>query len=156
MRIRAFLLALTAGCVLGHAADWLTDAYDTKRTNWQRDEKLLSPQTAKDIKLLWKIKLDNQPREMHNLFPPLIVEKVNTSKGVKQMLVETGVSDNLYGIDVADGEELTPPAKFMPPNGKPYALNLFNNVLYTHTAQGCGGNPNMVYAYDLPTKKVGT
>ena len=44
----------------------------------------------------------------------------------------------------------------MPPNGKPYALNLFNNVIYTHTAQGCGGNPNMVYAYDLATKKVGT
>ena len=27
------------------------------------------------------------------------------------------------------------------PNGKPYALNLFNNMIYTHTAQGCGGRP---------------
>ena len=43
----------------------------------------------------------------------------------------------------------------MPPNGKPYALNLRNNVIYTHTAQGCGGNPNMVYIYDLATDKVG-
>ena len=44
----------------------------------------------------------------------------------------------------------------MPPNGKPYALNLVNNVIYTHTAQGCGGNPNMAYSYDLATHKVGS
>ena len=43
----------------------------------------------------------------------------------------------------------------MPPNGKPYALNLRDNVIYTHTAQGCGGNPNMVYIYDLATDRVG-
>ena len=45
---------------------------------------------------------------------------------------------------------------FLPPNGKPYGLNLYNNVLYTTTAQGCGGNPNQFYAYDLATKKVGS
>jgi outer membrane protein assembly factor BamB len=216
MRITRILLALSAGCVLAWGADWLTDGFDTKRTAWQRDEKIFSTANAKDIKLLWKVKLDNEPREMHNLFPPLIVDKVNTPGGAKQVLIETGVSDNLYGIDVetgqqiwkkhftytpanggrsggilcpggitatpviaptgngkytiyavswsgelhqinaADGEELTPPAKFMPPNGKPYALNLFHNMIYTHTAQGCGGNPNMAYVYDLPTKKVGT
>ncbi len=39
----------------------------------------------------------------------------------------------------------------MPPNGKPYALNLVNNVIYTHSGQGCGGNPNMAYSYDLAT-----
>jgi hypothetical protein len=33
---------------------------------------------------------------------------------------------------------------------------LFKNAIYTHTAQGCGGNPNMVYIYDLATKKVGS
>ena len=48
------------------------------------------------------------------------------------------------------------PSKFMPPNGKPYALNLVNNVIYTHSGQGCGGNPNMAYTYDLATHKVGS
>ena len=62
----------------------------------------------------------------------------------------------LHQLNVADGEEVAQPAKFMPPNGKPYALNLFNNMIYTHTAQGCGGNPNIAYVYDLATKKVGT
>jgi outer membrane protein assembly factor BamB len=210
-------LAVAAAPVF--CADWLTDGGDVKRTAWQRDEKIFSLASVRDTKLLWKIKLDNEVRQMHALFPPLIVEKVNTSAGVKQLAIVAGVSDNIFAIDVdkgevlwkkhfnstwtppatggrgagilcpggltatpvigpagagkytiyaaswdgmlhqlnvADGEDVAPPSKFMPPNGKPYALNLFNNVIYTHTAQGCGGNPNVAYAYDLATNKVGT
>jgi putative pyrroloquinoline-quinone-binding quinoprotein len=61
----------------------------------------------------------------------------------------------LRTVDVATGEEIEPPAPFLPPNGKPYGLNLVNGVIYTTTAQGCGGNPNQFYSYDLATKKVG-
>ena len=32
------------------------------------------------MKLLWKLQLDNQPRQMHNLFPPLIVGDVTTAR----------------------------------------------------------------------------
>jgi outer membrane protein assembly factor BamB len=200
-------------------ADWLTDGYNSQRTNWQKDEKILSTASVKNMKLLWKLKLDNEPRQMHSLFPPLIVEAAMTSGGPKQIAIETGVSDNIYAIDiesgqviwkkhftssytpppngrgggilcpggitatpvvaptetpgkytiyaaswdgslhqlnVSDGEDVAPPTKFMPPNGKPYALNLFNGVIYTHTAQGCGGNPNIVYTFDLGTGKVGS
>ena len=35
-------------------------------------------------------------------------------------------------------------------------MNYHDNVLYTTTAQGCGGNPNQFYSYDLATKKVGS
>src|SRR5260221_1929216 len=100
-------------------ADWLTDGGNPQRTAWQKDEKILSTANAKDIRLLWKIKLDNAPRQMHNLFPPLIVERVNTSSGTKQIAIETGVSDNIYAIDVETGALLwkkhfqsawTPPA----------------------------------------------
>jgi hypothetical protein len=62
----------------------------------------------------------------------------------------------LHQVNVADGEDVAPPAKFIPPNGKPYALNLWKNVIYTHTAQGCGGHPNVAYAYDLATGRVGS
>ena len=62
----------------------------------------------------------------------------------------------LRQLDVATGEEVAPAEPFLPPNGKPYGLNLYKNVLYTTTAQGCGGNPNQFYAYDLETKKVGS
>jgi len=36
----------------------------------------------------------------------------------------------LHQLNVADGEDISPPTKFMPPNGKPYALNLWHDVLY--------------------------
>ncbi|MBL8178972.1 MAG: PQQ-binding-like beta-propeller repeat protein [Bryobacterales bacterium] len=219
MRVRLILPVACALSCAAFGADWLTDASDAFRTNWQRDEKILSVATAKDIKLLWKLKTDNEPRQMHALFPALIAGTVNTASGPREIAVVAGVSDNIYAIDakkgallwkkhfqssyqdpptgrgpgvlcpggltatptigpgdapgkyilyvaswdgslhqlnLADGEALTPPAKFMPPNGKPYALSLFKNVIYTHTAQGCGGNPNMVYTYDLATKKVGS
>jgi outer membrane protein assembly factor BamB len=207
-------------CTTAIAADWLTDGYDVKRTAWQRDEKTLSAASVKNMKLLWKLKLDNEPRQMHSLFPPLIIGKLDTRNGPREVVIETGVSDNIYAIDVekgellwkkhfestftppasggrgggilcpggitatpviapastpgkytiyvaswdgmlhqlnaADGEDVAPPAKWMPPNGKPYALNLFQNVIYTHTAQGCGGNPNMVYTFDLASKKAGS
>jgi len=215
MRVLLIVLALGLASVAARSADWLTDGNNPQRTNWQRDEKILTPANAKDIKLLWKLKLDNEPREMHSLLPPLIVERVNTSAGPRQIAIETGVSDNIYAIDVekgavlwkkhfassytpptggilcpggitatpvvapagspgkytiyaaswngslhqlnaADGEDVAPPAKFMPPNGKPYALNFWKGVIYTHTAQGCGGNPNMVYTFDLATGKVGS
>ena len=104
MRRFIVMVAITLGCANMFAADWLTDGGDPKRTAWQRDEKILSPSTVKNMKLLWKIKLDNEPRQMHSLFPPLIVHRVNTPTGPREILIETGVSDNIYGIDVETGK----------------------------------------------------
>ena len=215
--IAAPCLLLVAG-LLAHSADWLQDGGDSMRTNWQKDEKLISTSTAKNIKLLWKQKLDNQVRAMHSLLPPLVIERVNTPNGPKQLVIQAGVSDNVFALDVetgtmawslhfestfqdsggrgpsvlcpggmtanvvigpgdgggkyivyaaswdgrlhkvdaGTGKELIAPMKFMPSNGKPYALNLWNNSIYTHSAQGCGGNPNNVYIYDLATNIVGS
>ena len=83
------------------SADWLTDGGDVKRTNWQKDEKIINTKNAKDIKLLWQIKLDNQPRQMHSLLPPLVIGRLNTSTGPKQVVIQAGVSDNLYAIQRA-------------------------------------------------------
>lgn len=104
MRRFSLTMAIALGCVSVWGADWLTDGGNSQRTAWQKDERILSTSNVKDIKLLWKIKLDNEPRQMHNLFPPLIVERVNTSRGPKQIVIETGVSDNIYAIDVETGE----------------------------------------------------
>ncbi len=219
LMMRRLMPMIALSCCAALGSDWLTDGKDSQRTNWQKDEKIFTTTNAKDIKLLWKLQLDNKTREMHSLFPTLIVEKVNTASGSRQIAIETGVSDNIYAIDVetgsllwqkhfsssytpppnarsggilcpggitatpvigpgnapgnytlyvaswdgslhrlnvADGEDRVPPTKFMPPNGKPYGLNLFNGVIYTHTSQGCGGNPNIVYTFDLATGKVGS
>ena len=219
MRLLRLPIATLVVCTVGLGADWLTDGGNPERTAWQKDETIFTLENVHQTKLLWKIKLDNEPRQMHALLPALIAEGVKTAGGSKEIVLVAGVSDNLFAIDaengallwskqfdsnwqpspggrqpyllcpggmtatpvigpgakpgdytiyaaswdgrlrrlnLADGEDLAPPVKFMPPNGKPYALSLVDNVIYTHTAQFCGGNPNMGYVYDLNTDRVGS
>ena len=80
-------------------ADWLTDGGDPQRTAWQKNEHILDVSNVKGMKLLWKYKTDNEPREMHALFPPLIVGRVMTAVGPRQVAIVAGISDNIYAID---------------------------------------------------------
>ena len=207
-------------CAVAFGSDWPTDGGNPQRTNWQKDETILRKDNAGNLQILWKLKLDNAPRQMHSLFPPLIIGQVNTASGPRQIALVAGVSDNLYAIDadkgeilwkkhfeyppparsggatdplcpggmtatpvigppnangartvyalagngelhsinLATGEEISPAIPFGYPNGKAYALNLWNNVVFTTTSQGCAGNPNQMWAINLndPQKKVMT
>ena len=219
MRLRTTLVAtvILSSATLW-ASDYLTHGVDPGRTGWMKDEKVFNTTNVRNMKLLWKVKLDTKTRAMHNLFNPLIVEKVTTPQGTREMALVAGVNDDLFGIDVANGQQLwhqqfdnvlpeallapvdnvlcpggltdvpvdrpgpdarqlhrctsiswdgrlrqvdlatgqdmAPPEKFLPGNGKPYALNLVNGVIYTASAQGCGGQPNAFYSFDLATKKA--
>ena len=73
-------IVMCAGATLG-ATDFLTGGVDIGRTGWVKDEKIFTTANVGDTKLLWKLKLDSTPRAMHNLFSPLIAEKVNTPEG---------------------------------------------------------------------------
>ncbi len=87
-------------------AEWPTDGNNPKRTAGQQDEKILNKTNVRNMKLLWKLKLDNQPQEMNSLFPALIVERVTTTSGAKEIAIVAGSSDNVYAIDVAAGKLL--------------------------------------------------
>ena len=97
----AFLGAMPTGQT--PLADWLTDGGDPQRTAWQKNEHILNVSNVKGMKLLWKYKTDNEAREMHALFPPLIVGRVLTAVGPRQVAIVAGISDNIYAIDVATG-----------------------------------------------------
>jgi outer membrane protein assembly factor BamB len=198
------------------ASDYLMEGGDPARTGWVKDEKVFNTANVRNMKLLWKIPLGSTPREMHNLFSPLIAGRVSTPQGLREMAVVAGVSDDLFGIDIAsgelmwkkkfdstytpqaggrggdtlcpggqtavpvlgpaptpgtytiyavswdgrlrqvnlaDGQDVAPAEKFIPPNGKPYALTLVNGVIYTASAQGCGGVPNAFYSFDLASRR---
>jgi hypothetical protein len=209
----AAAVLVLSGATLG-AADFLTEGVDSARTGWVRDERVFTPDNVGSTRLLWTLRLESQPRAMHNLFAPLIAERVTTPEGPRELAVVAGVSDDLFGIDVAtgrqiwhrrfdstllnpggtnntlcpggqtaaptlaqtapgvytiyavswdgrlrqinlaDGEDAAPPEKFIPGDGKPYALNLHDNVIYTATAQGCGGLTNAFYSFDLATRRA--
>jgi outer membrane protein assembly factor BamB len=212
VRIGLVLLLLSTATI--GAVDFLTEGVDNARTGWVRDEKIFNAGNVASMKLLWKLKLDSTPRAMHNLFAPLVAERVTTAQGALEVAVVAGVSDDLFGIDVAggrqiwhrhfdstlanpggtndtlcpggqtavpvmaqtsagkytvyavswdgrlrqinlaDGQDVAPAEKFVPGGGKPYALNLYNGVIYTATAQGCGGLTNAFYSYDLASRRA--
>ena len=239
-------LSLAAVCLplahaqVGRVADWLTHGGDAQRTGWQKYETVINKESVKGFQLLWKLKLENQQRALYSIFEPLIMGRLITNRGFKEMAYVAGSSDNIYAVDadlgrilwqrhfehaadvpqtqnpswlcpggltatpvipppptfggrggaatsagrgpapaapsrpmprglyvltsdgslhemnLANGEDVMPPAKFIPPNGKPYSMNMIDNVVYTSTGQKCGGNPNGVYAMDLTSddKKV--
>src|SRR6266496_5718485 len=103
MRRLLIVSELILGGVLAWGADWLTDGGNPQRTAWQKDEKILTTDNVRNMKLLWKVKTDNMPREMHSLLPVLIASNVTTSSGPREIAVVTGVSDNIYAIDVEQG-----------------------------------------------------
>jgi outer membrane protein assembly factor BamB len=206
--------AAIATSVTAIASDFLTEGVDNARTGWVRDEKIFTTASVARTALLWKVTLESTPRAMHNLFAPLIAERVTTAQGNREVAVVAGVSDDMFGIDVAtgkqlwhrrfdstlakpggtndtlcpggqtavptmaqtspgkytvyalswdgrlrqvnaaDGEDIAAPEKFIPGGGKPYALNLHDGVIYTATAQGCGGLTNAFYSFDLATRRA--
>src|SRR5216117_1667253 len=100
------LFLILSLCVVITAADWPTDGGNPQRTNWQKDETILTKDNVSNMKILWKLKLDNAPRQMHSLLPTLVIGQVNTANGPRQIALETGVSDNLYAIDANKGKIL--------------------------------------------------
>ncbi|HZT29171.1 MAG TPA: PQQ-binding-like beta-propeller repeat protein [Bryobacteraceae bacterium] len=109
MRSR-FVIALSGaamiGAVLLPGADWLTFGGDPQRSGWAQKETRLNRDTAKSLALEWKLKLDNAPKELNSLMPPIVVEQVYTPHGVKDVVIEAGASDTLFAIDVDRGKVL--------------------------------------------------
>jgi outer membrane protein assembly factor BamB len=104
VRVLGALVVSASATVL--ANDMLTQGVDIGRTGWVKDEKVFTPANVGSTKLLWKLKLESTPRAMHNLFSPIIAEKVTTAQGVLEIGVVAGVSDDLFGIDVATGKQI--------------------------------------------------
>ncbi len=103
----ATVAALLAGAgMTALASDFLTEGVDNARTGWVRDEKIFTTANVAQTTLLWKVKLDSTPRAMHNLFAPLVAERVTTAQGPRELAVVAGVSDDLFGIDVATGRQI--------------------------------------------------
>jgi len=216
MRRLFFPALLLLGATTLSATDVLMEGVDRARTGWVKDEKLFTLANISATKLLWHVQLNSPSRSMHNLFPPLIAENVMTPQGPLEVGLVAGVTDDLFAINVAngqvlwrrrfesrlpnlapvdnvlcpggqtavpamvqaspgkytiyavswdgrlhqinlgDGEDVSPPEKFIPGNGKPYALNYKDGVIYTATAQGCGGLTNAFHSFDLASRRAST
>jgi outer membrane protein assembly factor BamB len=90
----------------GGLYDWTTDGGDIQRTGWNKQETTLTPANVRNLKLIWTVETDNEPRALHALMPVLVVGRLDTSGGTREVAFVSGISDNLYAIDVATREIL--------------------------------------------------
>ena len=101
---RRVLLAITAvlaslPLIAQRGTNWTTWGGDPQRTGWQRNETKLTPSGLKAVQLLWKLKLENQPKALHSLHEPLILGNAITPHGFKELAIVAGSDDNIYALD---------------------------------------------------------
>ncbi len=88
------------------AADWLTFAGDAQRTGWARGEDTLNRDNVKGLKLDWRLRLENEVKELNGLTVPVIIQGAITPRGFKDLALVAGSADTLYAIDVDTGKLL--------------------------------------------------
>jgi outer membrane protein assembly factor BamB len=76
--------------------------------------------------------------------------------GFGQALYVLGSDGALHTFNLLTGEDIVPPAAFVPAFAKMWSMNLANGILYTTVSQNCNGVKSGVYAMDLsgPDRKV--
>ena len=85
--MRWLLAFVLVGGVSVFAEDYLTEGVDNGRTGWLKNEKIFTTGNVGSMKLLWKIKVNSTPRQMHNLFAPLTVSGVTTVRGARELAI---------------------------------------------------------------------
>lgn len=85
-------------------SDWTMFDGDSQRTGWARDETEITKDNVKKLKLLWKVKLDNQPSGLGSLTAPVTVSKVIHNSNFLDLAIVGGTSDKLFAIDIDSGK----------------------------------------------------
>jgi outer membrane protein assembly factor BamB len=84
--------------------NWPMYAGDAQRSGWQKSETRITKNTAKDLQLLWKMKLDVPAKGPRSLLPPVILGRLISYRGFKELaFVGTG-ADIVYAIDADLGK----------------------------------------------------
>jgi outer membrane protein assembly factor BamB len=106
---RPIALAVVLAVAAGGAAqaqgrggpNWTTTSGDAQRTSWVKTDPRISKESVQKpgFQLLWKTKLENQPRQLESLTQPLLLSNIISYKGFKALAFVGGSSDNVYSID---------------------------------------------------------
>jgi hypothetical protein len=101
----SIVLVLAAACLAQAqgrgGANWTTSSGDAQRTAWVKTDPRISRESLQKpgFQLLWKSKLENQPRQLESLTQPMLLSNIISYKGFKALAFVGGSSDNVYSID---------------------------------------------------------
>lgn len=108
MRRLVAVLICCFGCGLvwmsnskAQSRDWMTGNADAQRSAWIRTDAKISPETMQKpgFTFLWKLKLNNRPRQLNSLAPPATLERLIGYRGFRMLGFVGGSSDRIFTID---------------------------------------------------------
>ena len=100
MRKLVLLLACTAPLYpQRNAIDWPFAANDAQRTGWEKSDSSITKENIKDFQLIMKMNLDPKVKGARSLAPPVVLGRLISYRGFKELaFVESG-SDSMWAID---------------------------------------------------------
>jgi outer membrane protein assembly factor BamB len=79
--------------------NWPTYGGDALRSGWSGTETSISKDTVKDMQLLWKLKFEAQPKGTRPISPPVILSRLISYRGFKELAFTATNADIVYSID---------------------------------------------------------
>src|SRR3989441_6781690 len=81
--------------------EWLTSNVDAQRSSWIRTDSKISRESMQKpgFQFLWKLKLDNEAKQLNSLTQPVLLDRLIGYRGFKSLAFVGGSSDALYAID---------------------------------------------------------
>lgn len=83
------------------STDWMTGNSDAQRSSWVISDAKISLATMQKpgFGFLWKLKLNNQSRQLNSLMPPSTLERLIGYRGFRMLGFVAGSSDVIFTID---------------------------------------------------------
>ncbi len=81
-------------------AEWSTSGGDAHRSSWvASDPKISKDSVQKGFALFWKMKLNNEARQLNALTAPTLMDRHIGIHGFRSFAFVTGSGDNVYAVD---------------------------------------------------------
>ena len=99
--VAACIVAASSQVYAQRGGDWMTIGNDAQRSSWVRGDAKISPGTMRKpgFQLVWKLKLNNESREVNSLTPPALLDFYIGYRGFRSLAFVGGSSENIVAID---------------------------------------------------------
>ena len=88
------------------SVEWTTSGLDAQRTAWLRTDAHLTKEAVQkgQFEFLWKVKFENENRQLNSLTEPIILDRLIGFRGFKALAFLGGSEDRLFAIDTDLGK----------------------------------------------------
>jgi outer membrane protein assembly factor BamB len=92
-------LCAALGFAQSRGGNWPTSGGDAQRSGWEGADARISKDTVKDLQLLFKVKLESQAKGSRPLLPPVIMGRLISYRGFRELAFVGSNADIVYAID---------------------------------------------------------